>query len=72
MNVETGTVAAQFCSGNICIEFSVLVLCSAVVEFLLLRFHSYTVCRQLIVEEALGILGVFDKQKVLINILPCI
>jgi hypothetical protein len=29
MSVEIGTVAAQFLSGNICFEFSVLVLCSA-------------------------------------------
>jgi hypothetical protein len=28
MNVEIGNVAAQFLSGNICFEFSVLVLCS--------------------------------------------
>jgi hypothetical protein len=28
MNVAIGSVAAQFLSGNICFEFSLLVLCS--------------------------------------------
>ncbi len=44
MNVEIGTVAAQFLSGIICFEFSVLVLCSVV----LLCFFSCVILYALI------------------------
>jgi hypothetical protein len=37
MNLEIGTVAAQFFSGNICFQFLALVLCTVVTEPELLK-----------------------------------
>ncbi len=41
MNVEIGTVAAQFLSENICFKDSVLVLCSEAVLFLYRACQCY-------------------------------